>query len=223
MADIKHHFRAGRMNKDLDERLVPNGEYRDAQNIEIVTSEGSSVGSIQNVLGNTLKDGRSFDNSTGVLTDWGSDSSSIKNLTNPKCIGYVVDPQNDKVYWFISSGSTATASIDETHATASVNDTTVDQSSTINIDSISGTVNVGDIVTGAGIVGEVKVTAISAVTDGLQVIFINNLQTISNDVALTFVKQRTSIVLDSNSGPQTIRKSSHSLTRKRLMQSKMAA
>ena len=200
MADIKHHFRAGRMNKDLDERLVPNGEYRDAQNIEIVTSEGSSVGSIQNVLGNTLKDGRNFDNSTGILTDWGSDSSSIKNLTNPKCIGYVVDPQNDKVYWFISAGSTATASINETHATASVNDTTVDQSSTINIDSISGTVNVGDIVTGAGIVGEVKVTAISAVTDGLQVIFINNLQTISNDVALTFVKQRTSIVLDSNSG-----------------------
>jgi len=48
MPDIKHHFRAGRMNKDLDERLVPNGEYRDAQNIEIVTSEGSNVGSIQN-------------------------------------------------------------------------------------------------------------------------------------------------------------------------------
>jgi ribosomal 30S subunit maturation factor RimM len=200
MADIKHHFRAGRMNKDLDERLVPNGEYRDAQNIEIVTSEGSSVGSIQNVLGNTLKDGRNFDNSTGVITNWGSNSSSIKDLTNPKCIGYVVDPQNDKVYWFISSGSTATASIDETHATASVNDTTVDQSSTINLDGISGTVNIGDIVTGAGIVGEVKVTAISAVTNGLQVIFINNLQTISNDVVLTFVKQRTSIVLDSNSG-----------------------
>jgi hypothetical protein len=200
MADIKHHFRAGRMNKDLDERLVPNGEYRDAQNIEIVTSEGSSVGSIQNVLGNTLKDGRNFDNSTGVITNWGSNSSSIKDLTNPKCIGYVVDPQNDKVYWFISSGSTATASIDETHATASVNDATVDQSSTINLDGISGTVNIGDIVTGAGIVGEVKVTAISAVTNGLQVIFINNLQTISNDVVLTFVKQRTSIVLDSNSG-----------------------
>ena len=40
MPDIKHHFRKGRMNKDLDERLVPNGEYRDAQNIEIITSFG---------------------------------------------------------------------------------------------------------------------------------------------------------------------------------------
>lgn len=40
------------MNKDLDERLVPNGYYRDAQNVEIVTSEGSNVGSVQNILGN---------------------------------------------------------------------------------------------------------------------------------------------------------------------------
>jgi len=28
MSELKHHFRAGKMNKDLDERLVPNGEYR---------------------------------------------------------------------------------------------------------------------------------------------------------------------------------------------------
>ena len=58
MPEIKHHFRAGRMNKDLDERLIPNGEYRDAQNIEIVTSEGSDIGSIQNSLGNTLINGK---------------------------------------------------------------------------------------------------------------------------------------------------------------------
>jgi len=90
MPDIKHHFRAGRMNKDLDERLVPNGEYRDAQNIEIITSEGSNVGSVQNVLGNTLKDGRTYDENQNALTLWGSNSSSIKDLTNPECIGYVV-------------------------------------------------------------------------------------------------------------------------------------
>ena len=80
MPDIKHHFRAGRMNKDLDERLVPNGEYRDAQNIEIVTSEGSNVGSVQNVLGNSLKDGRTYDENQNALTLWGSNSSSIKDL-----------------------------------------------------------------------------------------------------------------------------------------------
>ena len=75
MPNIKHHFRAGRMNKDLDERLVPNGEYRDAQNIEIVTSEGSNVGSIQNVLGNTLKDGRIYDENPKLKV--------FKSLLNP--------------------------------------------------------------------------------------------------------------------------------------------
>ena len=94
MPELKQHLRAGRMNKDLDERLVPNGEYRDAQNIEIVTSEGSNVGSVQNVLGNSLKDGRTYDENQNALTLWGSNSSSIKDLTNPECIGYVVDEQN---------------------------------------------------------------------------------------------------------------------------------
>ena len=41
MPELKRNFTQGRMNKDLDERLVPNGEYRDALNIEVNTSEGS--------------------------------------------------------------------------------------------------------------------------------------------------------------------------------------
>ena len=31
-----HVFQSGKMNKDLDERLVPNGEYRDAMNISSI-------------------------------------------------------------------------------------------------------------------------------------------------------------------------------------------
>jgi len=42
----------GKMNKDLDERLIPNGEYRDALNIEVTTSEGSNIGSVENIIGN---------------------------------------------------------------------------------------------------------------------------------------------------------------------------
>ena len=55
MAKLQRNFVRGRMNKDLDERLVPNGEYRDAQNIQVTTSEGSDVGAIENILGNTKK------------------------------------------------------------------------------------------------------------------------------------------------------------------------
>ena len=53
MAEFKKNFLKGKMNKDLDERLVPNGEYRDALNIEISDSESSNVGSVQNLKGNT--------------------------------------------------------------------------------------------------------------------------------------------------------------------------
>ena len=60
MPELKHHFRAGKMNKDLDERIVPNGEYRDAQNIEISTSEGDDVGTIQNVRGTTQIVGKTY-------------------------------------------------------------------------------------------------------------------------------------------------------------------
>ena len=41
------------MNKDLDARLIPNGEYVDAQNIHITKSEGSDVGVVQNIKGNS--------------------------------------------------------------------------------------------------------------------------------------------------------------------------
>jgi len=101
MPEIKHHFRAGRMNKDLDERLIPNGEYRDAQNIEIVTSEGSDIGSIQNSLGNTLINGKKLNAGTDTVSNWSS--SFISNLTNAECIGHVVDNENNKIYWVIAS------------------------------------------------------------------------------------------------------------------------
>ena len=52
MPEIKNTFIRSKMNKDLDSRLVPNGEYRDAMNIQVSTSEESDVGTIQNVLGN---------------------------------------------------------------------------------------------------------------------------------------------------------------------------
>ena len=54
MAELKHNFVKGRMNKDFDERLVPNGEYRDALNIEVSTSEDDNVGAVQNIKGNLL-------------------------------------------------------------------------------------------------------------------------------------------------------------------------
>ena len=44
MAEVKNAFIQSKMNKDLDSRLVPNGEYRNAINAQISRSEGSDVG-----------------------------------------------------------------------------------------------------------------------------------------------------------------------------------
>jgi hypothetical protein len=52
MPELNNTFIKGRMNKDLDDRLVPQGEYRDALNIEVSTSESSDVGTVQNLKGN---------------------------------------------------------------------------------------------------------------------------------------------------------------------------
>jgi len=55
MPEIKHTFLAGKMNKSLDDRLVPEGEYRDAKNIEITTdiAGNGDIGTVRVIKGNT--------------------------------------------------------------------------------------------------------------------------------------------------------------------------
>jgi len=80
MPELKHNFLKGRMNKDLDERLVPNGEYRDALNVEVSTSEGSDVGAVQTTMGNIN------------LSEF-----DIGPLSGGFCVGSIADEKNDVV------------------------------------------------------------------------------------------------------------------------------
>ena len=52
MAEFKNVFIKSKMNKDLDDRLLPQGEYRNAVNIQVSKSESEDVGALENVLGN---------------------------------------------------------------------------------------------------------------------------------------------------------------------------
>ena len=89
MPEIKHNFTGGKMNKDVDQRLVPKGEYRDAMNIQVSTSEGSDVGTVQNILGN----------------QHGCIDGSLDSITNNSTtVGSVTDEKTDSLYWFISGG-----------------------------------------------------------------------------------------------------------------------
>ena len=97
MPDLNHKFNAGKMNKDLDERLVPNGEYRDALNAQVSTSEGSDMGSLQNLLGNLNISSEFFVNQKGQPID----SSTLESY-GFYCVGSIADEKNDKLYWLIS-------------------------------------------------------------------------------------------------------------------------
>ena len=106
MSELLHVFTTGKMNKDYDDRLVPNGEYRDALNLEITDSDGSNIGALQNIRGNAEMSNKSYNVSTGVFTPWST--GYINSLTDPICVGKIIDNTTEKLYWFIAS---ATASV----------------------------------------------------------------------------------------------------------------
>jgi hypothetical protein len=108
MPELIRAFGRGRMNKDLDERIIPNGEYRDALNLEISASEDSDVGAFENIKGNIELKNRSYNSNTGVYQTWDSAKNSyISDLSNPVCIGSTRNTKTEKVYWFIASDDTS--------------------------------------------------------------------------------------------------------------------
>tara|TARA_R100000700_G_scaffold40757_1_gene57510 strand:+ start:5171 stop:8974 length:3804 start_codon:yes stop_codon:yes gene_type:complete len=86
MAEIRNNFIKSKMNKDLDARLVPSGEYRDALNVAVSKSEGDDVGALENILGNF------------GLTDFG-----LSSITNLDIIGTYADLTNDRLFVFMTN------------------------------------------------------------------------------------------------------------------------
>ena len=89
MANISRNFIAGKMNKAVDERLIPNGEYIDALNCRLGSSEESEIGAIENSKGNLPL-------TALVYPPTGEPLSS-----NAKCIGAYQDGANETLYWFV--------------------------------------------------------------------------------------------------------------------------
>ena len=87
MAELKRNFLEAKMNKDLDERLVPDGEYRDALNIEITSSDSSQVGSVQTLSSNVK---------------WQSYETD-HNQSLAQTVGKYVDEENNDIYNFVAN------------------------------------------------------------------------------------------------------------------------
>ena len=83
MPEAKNTFLKAKMNKDLDDRLLPNGEYRDAQNVLVGKSEEDNVGTLQNIRGNKILD-------------------SLTRPANSFIIGYLMDSTNSRIYVFFT-------------------------------------------------------------------------------------------------------------------------
>ena len=69
----------------MDGRILPNGQYRDGQNVQISRSEGDDVGALETVLGNNF------------LSDFGF---TDQNLT---CIGKLMDDTSNKIFLFLTN------------------------------------------------------------------------------------------------------------------------
>jgi hypothetical protein len=101
MASISRNFIAGKMNKIVDQRLIPEGEYVDAMNIRMGSTENSEVGVIENTKGNL------------ELTTLVYNGHLLS--TDARCIGAVQDSANETIYWFVHDPSftyTTTGKID---------------------------------------------------------------------------------------------------------------
>jgi hypothetical protein len=81
------NFIAGKMNKDYDERVIPSGQYVDAMNIRMGSTENNSVGAVENTKGNIK------------LTTLSYNGAPLSN--EAKCIGVYEDGGTETIYWFV--------------------------------------------------------------------------------------------------------------------------
>jgi len=89
MGNFTRNFLAGRMNKVVDQRLLPESEYVDAMNIRMGSTEKSEVGVITNTKGNL------------PLTKLAYIVDGTSLSANARCIGAIEDSANETIYWFV--------------------------------------------------------------------------------------------------------------------------
>ena len=101
MPKVTNTFIKSKLNKDLDARLIPNGEYRDAVNVQVSRSESDSVGSLENVLGNKL------------IKDFGN--------TDLTCIGYFANESTGMIYVFLTDYTDPAPNTQRSYSTTAEN------------------------------------------------------------------------------------------------------
>lgn len=78
---IQNNFLQAKINKDLDERLVPNGQLVDAENFMVTSEDGGNAGVGKGVLGNF--------------------KSTSLNIPGAVTIGSMSDDANNRIFYFV--------------------------------------------------------------------------------------------------------------------------
>lgn len=90
MAESKRTFQSAKMDKDVDDRILSPGQYRDALNISVDFSEDGNVGAVENLKGNELIANQDI---------YGLSASSNPNAT---VIASYPHPEEKKIYYFVT-------------------------------------------------------------------------------------------------------------------------
>jgi hypothetical protein len=88
MAKLTRNFNKGVMNKVVDERLIPDGQYIDALNVRMGSTEQKSIGAIENTKGNLKLTTLVYINGTPLSNE-------------ARTIGAFEDGANETLYWFV--------------------------------------------------------------------------------------------------------------------------
>lgn len=94
MAESKRTFQRAKIDRDIDERLIQPGSYRDALNVSVDFSEDANVGGAENIKGNALLAGQSY--------SWLDPAQNI----NVTVIGSIPHPESNKIYYFFTGSVT---------------------------------------------------------------------------------------------------------------------
>lgn len=84
MPKLNNNFLKGKMNLDLDDKIIPKGEYREAGNISVTKSEGSDSGTVEQLKG--------FEKITNFSSDGSLDGSAV--------IGAYFDNNKKRIIFF---------------------------------------------------------------------------------------------------------------------------
>ena len=115
--EIKNTFLKAKMNKDLDDRIIPNGEYRDALNIGVGKSESDNVGSIENLIGNNLMLATDLDDISleiiGVLEDSANNRAFVflTDYTDPNPASPTEAPTTSKHFIYLYDATAGSYSL----------------------------------------------------------------------------------------------------------------